>query len=219
MATSEYDRPIRVLVVDDHPVVRQGLRSLLSGHADISVVGEAEDGAEVLPHLARHETDIVLLDIKMNDQNGIDIARRIRQSYPTIKVIILTTYDDEGYVQQALEAGVHGFLLKSVSHETLPDAIRAVMSGEKLLSPTLVSSVISNYQKLAQEQARQEAGLSSADLQLLQEIASGASTRELADRFYWSEATVKRKVQEILEKLGASNRTHAIAEAIRRGWI
>jgi DNA-binding NarL/FixJ family response regulator len=195
----ETDRPVRVLIVDDHPVVRQGLRSLLSGHVDLSVISEAEDGAEVLP--------------------GIEIARRIRHSYPAIKVIILTTYDDDDYVQQALEAGVNGFLLKSVSHETLPDAIRAVMRGEKLLSPSLVSSVMANYQKLAQKQALQEVGLSSLDLQLLQEIASGASTRELADQFHWSEASVKRKVQEILEKLGASNRTHAIAEAIRRGWI
>ncbi len=219
MTMSETERPVRVLIVDDHPVVRQGLRSLLSGHADLSVVSEAEDGAEVLPHLARHKIDVVLLDIKMKDQNGIEIARRIRQSYPAVKVIILTTYDDDDYVQQALEAGVNAFLLKSVSHETLPDAIRAVMRGEKLLSPSLVSSVMANYQKLAQEQALQEVGLSSLDLQLLQEIASGAGTRELADQFHWSEASVKRKVQEILEKLGASNRTHAIAEAIRRGWI
>ncbi|MFV2045304.1 MAG: response regulator [Anaerolineales bacterium] len=212
-------RPIQILLVDDHPVVRHGLRSLLSGHLDLEVVGEAEDGAQVLPFLANHETDVVLLDIKMRDQNGIDIARRIRHSHPQIKVIILTTYDDESYLHQALEAGVHGFLLKSVSHETLPDAIRAVMGGEKLLSPSLISALVSNYQELAQEQARQEVGLTSMDLQLLEGIAAGANTKELAEKFFWSEATVKRKVQEILEKLGATNRPQAIAEAVRRGWI
>lgn len=212
-------RPIQILLVDDHPVVRHGLRSLLAGHFDLEVVGEAEDGAQVLPFLANHETDVVLLDIKMRDQNGIDIARRIRHSHPQIKVIILTTYDDESYLHQALEAGVHGFLLKSVSHETLPDAIRAVMGGEKLLSPSLISALVSNYQELAQEQARQEVGLTSIDLQLLEGIAAGSNTKELAEKFFWSEATVKRKVQEILEKLGATNRPQAIAEAVRRGWI
>ena len=212
-------RPIRVLIVDDHPVVRHGLRSLLAGHADIEVVGEAENGAEVIPSLSSHETDVVLLDIQMKGQGGIDIARRVRHSHPAVKIIILTTYDDEGYLREALEAGVHGFLLKSASHKTLPDSIRAVMRGEKLLSPSLVSAVVSDYQKLAQEHARREAGLSPEDLQALAAIAEGASNKDLAERFFWSEATAKRRVQEIIEKLGASSRAQAIAEAVRRGWI
>jgi len=143
----------------------------------------------------------------------------VRHSFPQVKIIILTTYDDEDYLQQALEAGVHGYLLKSESHENLPIAIRTVVAGERLLSPSLVSSVLTNYQKMAQEQARQQAGLTPEDLQLLEGIAQGASTKELAEKFHWSEATVKRKIQEILEKLGASNRPQAIAEAVRRGWI
>jgi DNA-binding NarL/FixJ family response regulator len=211
--------PIRVIIVDDHPVVRHGLRSLLTGHSDIEVVAEAEDGAEVLPFLARIETDVLLLDIKMRGQTGIEVARRVRQKYPDVKVLILTTYDDEGYLHQALEAGVHGFLLKSVSHETLPDSIRAVMRGERLLSPSLVSSVVSEYQKFAQEHAKREAGLSKEDLEILNAIAEGESTKDLAERFYLSEATIKRRVQEILANLGAANRAQAIAEAVRRGWI
>lgn len=212
-------QPIRVLIVDDHPVVRHGLRSLLAGHLDVEVVGEAGNGAEVLPSLASLKPDVILLDIIMKGQNGIEIARRVRRSHPGIKIIILTTYDDESYLHQALEAGVHGFLLKSVSYETLPDSIRAVMRGERLLSPSLVSTVVTNYQKLAQEQALQEAGLVPGDLQILAALAEGASNKDLTERFFWSEATVKRRVQEILEKLGASNRAQAIAEAIRRGWI
>lgn len=212
-------QPIRVFIVDDHPVVRHGLRSLLHGHPDIEVLGEAENGVEVLPYLASNEVDVMLLDIKMKGQSGVEIARRVRASYPQVKVIILTTYDDESYLHEALEAGVHGFLLKSVSHESLPDSIRAVAGGERLLSPSLVSTVVENYHELAQEQALQKVGLSPVDLQLLADIAEGAGNKELSERFHWSEATVKRKVQEILEKLGASNRTQAIAEAVRRGWI
>lgn len=212
-------QPIRVLVVDDHPVVRHGLINLLAGHPDIEVVGEAEDGAQVLPLVGSFQPDVILLDILMRGQNGIQVARRVRRSYPDVKIIILTTYDDEGYVHEALEAGVDGFLLKSVSHESLPDSIRAVMRGERLLSPSLVSTVVSNYEKMAQEQAQREAGLSAEDLDLLSAIAEGASNKDLAEQFFLSEATIKRRVQEILEKLGASNRAQAIAEAVRRGWI
>jgi two-component system response regulator DevR len=211
--------PIRILIVDDHPVVRHGLRNLLSMHPDFEIVGEAEDGAQVFPLLAAHITDVILLDIQMSGQSGIDVARRVLQSYPQIKIILLTTYDDEIYLEGGLEAGVHGYLLKSVSHETLPDSIRAVIRGEKLLSPSLVSTVMSNYQKLAQDQAKREAGLSADDLKILTLISEGANNKLIAEELYWSEATVKRRVQEILEKLDVSNRAQAIAEAVRRGWI
>ena len=210
---------IRILIVDDHPVVRQGLRSLLAGHPDLEIVAEAEDGSEVLPLLSKHPTDVILLDIQMKGQGGIEVARRVRASYPEIKIIILTTYDDESLLREAMEAGVHGYLLKSVSHETLPDSIRAVMRGEKLLSPKLVSNVVDQYQKLAQSQAQKEAGLTSEELQVLSAIAEGASNKDLAEKFFWSEATVKRRVQEIVEKMGVANRTQAIAEALRKGWI
>lgn len=211
--------PIRILIVDDHSVVRHGLNNLLSSHVDFEVVAEAEDGAQVLPLLAAHKTDIVLLDIQMRDQSGIDVARRVIHAYPQVKIIILTTYDDQIYVDQALEAGVHGFLLKSASHETLPDTIRAVMKGERLLSPSLYTNVLENYQKLAQDHAQQEVGLTAQDLRILTRISEGESNKAIAEEFYWSEATVKRRIQEILEKLGVSNRAQAIAEAVRRGWI
>ncbi len=212
-------QPIRILIVDDHPVVRHGLRNLLSINSDFEIVGEAEDGAQVFPLLAEHATDVILLDIQMSDQSGIDVARRVLQSYPHIKIIILTTYDDEAYLEAGIEAGVHGYLLKSVSHDTLPDSIRAVMRGEKLLSPSLVSKVMTNYQKLAQEQAKREVGLTAEDLKILTLIADGANNKSIAEALFWSEATVKRRVQEILEKLGVSNRAQATAEAVRRGWI
>ncbi len=212
-------QPIRILIVDDHPVVRQGLRSLLAGHPDLEIVGEAEDGAEVLPFLAKNMVDVILLDIQMKKQSGIEVARRVRTAHPGIKIIVLTTYDDESLLREAMEAGVHGYLLKSVSHETLPDSIRAVMRGEKLLSPKLVSNVVDQFQKLVQTQAHTDAGLTPEELQVLAAIAEGASNKDLTEKFFWSEATVKRRVQEIVEKMGVSNRTQAIAEAIRKGWI
>ncbi len=220
MLTQErFPQVINVLVVDDHPVVRHGLLSLLSGHSDLVIVGEAENGAEVLPLLAELPVDVVLLDIQMKGFSGLDVARRMRRSYPQVKIIILTTYDDESYLQEAMTIGVEGFLLKSESHTKLASAIRAVMRGERILSPSLISDVVTNYQKLAQEQAWREVGLTAEDLKILSAIAEGASNKDLAERLYRSEATIKRKVQEILEKMGVTNRTHAIAEAVRRGWI
>ncbi len=219
MTSTPMPYPIQILIVDDHPVVRRGLLSLLDSHQDLLVVGEAENGHEVLPFLSNHKVDVILLDILMKGQNGIEVTRRVRRTYPEVKIIILTTYDDESLLHEALEAGVDGFLLKSVSHETLPDSIRAVMRGDKILSPSLFNNVLSNYQKLAQEQAKREVGLSVEDLQILLSISEGASNKDLAERFFLSEATVKRRVQEILEKIGASNRIQAIAEAVRRGWI
>ncbi len=216
---SEQGGPIRILIADDHPVVRHGLRSLLGGHHDLAVVGEVADGAEVMPWLADHQADVILLDIQMRGQNGLDTARRVRAMYPPIRIVILTTYDDASYLREALAIGVDGFLLKSMSHETLPNSIRAVTRGEKLLSPSLVSMVMSDYHVMAQEQARREVGLGPEELEMLAAMAEGASNKDLAERFFWSEATVKRKVEEIIGKLGTANRTQAVAEAIRRGWI
>lgn len=212
-------RPVRVLIVDDHPVVRHGLANLLSGHPDLEVVGEAEDGSQVLPLIPECKPDIILLDIVLKGQSGIDAARRVRKTYPQVKIIILTTYGEEDYVHEALRVGVEGFLLKSISHETLPDSIRAVMAGEKLLSPPLVSTFVTNYSKLAQEHALREVGLNAEDLQILSAIAEGLTNKDLAEQFFLSEATIKRRVQEILEKMRANNRAQAIGEAVRRGWI
>lgn len=211
--------PIHLLIVDDHPVVRHGLRSLLAEHTDIEIVGEAANAAELFPLLTRNGVDVILLDIRLEGQSGIEIARRVRHAHPNLKIIILTTYDDESYLHQAMEIGVHGFLVKSASHETLPASIRAVMNGEKLLSPSLVTRVIGDYQRLLQEESLREAGLTAEDLQILAAIAAGEGNREIAARFFVSEATIKRRIQEIIEKMGASNRSQAIAEAVRRGWI
>jgi DNA-binding NarL/FixJ family response regulator len=212
-------RQIRVLIVDDHPVLRHGLMSLLGAHPDIVIVAEAENGIQVLPHLEQTKTDVLLLDIQMKGQSGLDVAHQVRRSYPDVKIIILTTFNEETHLKEAMEAGVHGFLLKSESHSSLAESIRGVMQGERILSPSLVSNVVSNYQKLVLDQAYRDARLEAEDLKILTSISEGASNKDLAEQFYLSEATIKRRVQEIIEKMGAANRTQAIAEAVRRGYI
>ena len=210
---------IRVLVADDHPIVRQGIRSLLTQYSDLDVVGEAGTGPAVLEQVAQLQPDVVLLDVRMAGANGIEIARELRRDSPETRIIILTTYDDEEYLFGALQVGAHAYLLKDVSLDTLPAAIRAVCQGERLLSPLLVDKVLREFQSLATEKLRRDAGLSDAELAILKRIADGATNREIAQEFYWSEVTVKKKVQEILDKLGAANRTQAVVIAIRKGLI
>jgi DNA-binding NarL/FixJ family response regulator len=212
-------KSIRVLLADDHPVVREGLRSLLTNFPGIDVVGEADNGAAVLSQVEAIQPDVLLLDIRLGNAVGTDIARQLRRDQPQVKIIILTTYDDAEYLQQALAADVHGYLLKSASHEQLAEAIHAVHRGERLLSPPLMGKVMQEFGRLARDKSRQQSGLSDQELEVLREIASGATNREIAERLFWSEATVKRKIQDIIEKLGVANRAQAIAEAIRHGWI
>lgn len=212
-------QPIRVFLVDDHPVVREGLRSLLASFSDIQVVGEADDGFAITSQVEASQPDVLLLDIRLGNASGIEIARLLRRDQPSVKIIILTTYDDAEYLQQALAADVHGYLLKSASHAQLAEAIRAVHRGARLLSPPLLGKVMEEFGRLARDKSRQESGLSDQELKVLREVAAGATNREIAERMFWSEVTVKRKVQDIIEKLGVANRAQAIAEAIRHGWI
>ncbi len=211
--------PIRVLIVDDHAIVRQGVRSVLANHPDIEVVGEAENAAALFASVNTVRPDIILLDIRMPGQNGIETATRLKLDWPAIKIIILSTYDDDEYLFGALRAGAEGYLLKSASPEVLADALRQVGRGERLLGPGLVGRVLRQFQDLAQEKIRLESGLSDQELEVLRLIAAGATNKDIADRLYWSETTVKRKVQDILEKMGVANRPQAVAEAARRGLL
>ena len=210
---------IRILIADDHPVVRQGLRTFLSTCPDLEVVGEATNGFTTLDQVRALRPDVVLLDVRMPGLSGIEAAHRLRRAHPEVKVILFTTYDDEEYLFGALRVGVHAYLLKSSSHDTLAAAIRSVYAGERLLSPPLVDKVLSRFEELARAKAQQDSGLTEQEIQILQAMEEGASNKEIADRLHWSEITVKRKVQDIFEKLGVDNRVKAVAEAIRRGLI
>ncbi len=210
---------IRVFLVDDHPVVRDGLRSLLSTFPDMQVVGEAGNSLVVSEQVKATRPDVLLLDIRLGSAGGIEVARQVRRDYPDVKVLILTSYDDTEYLQQAMAADVHGYLLKSASHEQLAEAIRAVHRGERQLSPSLLSQVMQEFGHLARAQAHLESGLSDQELEVLRQMAAGATNRQIAEQLFWSEVTVKRKVQDIIEKMGVANRSQAIAEAVRHGWI
>jgi DNA-binding NarL/FixJ family response regulator len=209
----------RVVIVDDHPVVRQGLRSLLSQYPDIEVVGEADGGPQALAVIADLQPDVALLDIRMVGQSGLELATQMRRSGLETRIIMLTSHDDEAYVLEAAQVGVHGYLLKSASAELLAEAIRAACAGERRISPALVSNVLEQLQAMSQAQARAASGLADQELRMLQLLAEGASTSEIAHRLHLGERTVKRKLQDILNKLGASSRAHAVAEAFRRGLL
>ncbi|MCL5951682.1 MAG: response regulator transcription factor [Chloroflexi bacterium] len=210
---------IRVLLVDDHPIVRQGVQSVLANHPDIQVVGEAENAVALFGSLATLKPDVILLDIRMPGQNGIETTQRLKREYPRVKVIILSTYDDDEYLLGALRAGAEGYLLKSASAQLLASAIRQVGRGERLLSPTLVGKVMREFQELAKDKSSADSGLTNQELQVVQMIAGGATNKEIAEKLYWSEVTVKRKVQDIFEKMGVSNRAQAVAEAAKRGLL
>ena len=210
---------IRVLIVDDHPIVRQGVRGVLANHSDIQVVGEADSASTLFSIVDSLKPDVVLLDIRMPGQNGIEVTQRLKQDHPMIKVIILTTYDDDEYLFGALRAGAEGYLLKSASQEVLADSIRQVGHGERLLSANLVSKVLREFKDLAKDKTRADSGLTDQELEVLRMIAAGATNKEIAEKLYWSEVTVKRKVQDILEKMGVANRAQAVAEASKRGLL
>jgi len=210
---------IRVLIADDHPVVRQGIRSLLTQYNDLEVVGEAGSGPAVLREVARLQPNIVLLDVRMDGANGIDIAQQLRREHPQIRIMILTTYNNEEYLFGALQVGAQAYLLKDVSLDTLPAAIRAVHQGERLLSPLLIDKVLNKFQSLATEKLLRDTGLSKQEWLILQGMADGKTNREIGQELHWSQATVKKKIQQILDKLDATNRTQAVAIAIRKGLI
>lgn len=219
MAESLSAVPIRVLIVDDHPMVRRGLHSLLSSYPDISVVGEAEDGTTALHAATALAPHVILLDIQMFGVDGIEIASRILHTAPQVKIIILTAYDNDEYVLGAFRAGVYAYLLKNSSDETVVETIRLVQQGQRLLSPSLMDQVLRQLHILAQAHVSREHGLSQDEIHVLARIANGATTEEIANEIHLSERTVKRKIEEIAVKLGARNRAQAVAVAVREGLI
>jgi DNA-binding NarL/FixJ family response regulator len=210
---------IRVLVVDDHPVVRHGLLSMLAACDGIEVAGEAGDGASAIEQFHQLVPDVVLLDVRMPGSDGIRVAHQLKQSDPDARIIMLTTYDDDEYLFGALREGVEGYLLKNISLPELSKAIHEVYGGERLLGPALTSKVLKQFGTLAKEKTRRDCDLTEPEIRILQFIADGHTNREIAEANYWSDITVKRKIQDIFHKLGVTDRSQAVAEAIRRSLI
>jgi len=202
--------PIRILVVDDHPVVRAGIETLVLGHKDISVVAQAANGREAIQQFRLHHPDVTLMDIQMPQMNGLDALMTIRNESPEARIIMLTTYAGDAQVMRAIKAGAQGYLLKSALHRELLDTIRAVHAGKKTLSAEVSYEVAEHVADDA---------LTPAEVRVLRLIAQGSANKEIAEQLSVSEETVKGQVRNILSKLGAKDRTHAAMVGVKRGII
>jgi DNA-binding NarL/FixJ family response regulator len=209
---------IKVMVVDDHKMVREGIISVLSLHSDIEVVGEASDGDEALAKISTFTPDVVLMDISMPRTNGIIATRMIKERYPEVKVIMLTMLDQEGYVYEAIKAGATGYILKNTSIEELTKAIRGVHKGEATLHPKAQAYLVKEYSAMVKKD-RESYGLSDREMEILQLLADGFTNKEIAGQLYISTQTVKTHIAHIFEKLGVKDRTEAVAAALRRGLV
>ena len=202
--------PIRILSVDDHPILRQGVAALVSGQGDMSVIAEASNGRDAIQQFRAHHPDITLMDLQMPEMNGLDAMIAIRGEFPEARIIMLTTYAGDVQVLRALKAGARAYLLKNSLHKELLETIRAVHAGKRALSAE------ASYQ-LA-EHATDDA-LSAAEVRVLRLIAEGNANKEIAAQLSISEETVKGQVRNILSKLGANDRTHAAMIGLKRGII
>jgi DNA-binding NarL/FixJ family response regulator len=202
--------PIRILVVDDHPLLREGIAALINGQTDMKLVGEASNGHEALAQYRLHRPDVTLMDLQMPTMSGIETIIAIRDESPNARIIVLTTYGGDVQVVRALKAGARGYVLKGHVHKALLDTIRAVHAGQKRISPEVAAA-------LADHAGEEE--LTAREIAVLRLIALGNANKEIAAQLGISDETVKSHVTNILEKLGAHDRTHAVTTALRRGII
>jgi len=210
---------IRVLIVDDHEVVRRGLVSMLEAADHIRIIGQAASAAEAIRMTKDLAPDVVLLDVRLPGQSGLEVCRSLSTEAPRSRVLILTTYDEEQYLFEALKGGAWGYLLKTASYAELLEAITNVAAGKRLIGPEMIDKLVTRFAALALTMAQLEAGLSQDELDILRLLAEGVTNKEIAQRLHWSEVSVKRKLQAIFDKLGVQDRTRAAVEAIRQGLI
>ena len=215
--------PIRVLLVDDQALFREGLHTLLSVHADLAVVGEAGNGQEALERAEALQPDVVLMDVQMPVLDGVAATRRLHSALPACRVILLTTFDDDEYVFEGLRAGAVGYLLKDAPSARLVDAIRAAARGESFLQPSIAAKVVAEYTRLAGSAPPVSSGLAEPlterELEILRLLAEGASNKEIAAHLFLAEGTVKNHVTNILGKLGVPGRLQAANRARELGLL
>lgn len=205
---NDAQRRIRILTVDDHPLLREGIAGMLASEADMELVGEASNGREAIDAFRGCLPDIVLMDLQMPEVGGVEAITRIRSEFPSARIIVLTTYSGDVQAVEALRAGAQAYLLKSSLRKELLDAIRAVMAGKRRIPPEVACEI-------AEHSA--EGGLTAREREILQHVAAGNSNKMIAAQLSVTEETVKTHMKSILSKLGANDRTHAVTIALKRG--
>ncbi|MGD0296585.1 MAG: response regulator transcription factor [Bryobacteraceae bacterium] len=203
-------RPIRVLSIDDHPLLSEGIATMIRGQPDMQLVGSASTGKEGILKYHEVQPDVTLMDLRLPDVSGIDVMKAIRAEFPDARVILLTMFAGDVVIQRALEAGAQAYLLKSMSGDQMVETIRQVHAGKKRVLPEIASHLAEHFS---------DEPLTGRELDVLRHVTEGNRNRDIAKRLFVSEHTIKIHIKHILEKLGASDRTHAIAIASRRGFI
>jgi DNA-binding NarL/FixJ family response regulator len=214
---------ISLLIIDDHEMVREGLKAMLATEPDFRIVGDAANAEQALDLIAQQRPDVALLDIRLPGINGIDLCRLITERYPATATIILTTFTDESLVNQCIQAGARGFIVKDIERFDLKRSIRAVARGEATIDTKVAATVLAQIRHTPSAGTDKIAApldpLSAQQILMLRLIAQGLSSREIATQLYLSENTVKGYVQEILHKLNVKNRTEAVMVAVKHGWL
>ncbi len=213
--------PIRAIIVDDHRVVREGLRAMLDGVAEVEIVGEAEDMGRALAEVERTSPDVVLLDLRLQGASGLEACRAICERYPDVRVVFLTVYEDEQYVFEALRAGARGYMLKKASPEDIVRILEAVRAGDVVVDPSLGGQIALRAASMRSGDSWPGAhiGLTRREGEILSHLVKGLSNRDIAKTLYISEDTVKTHVRAILRKLGVKDRAQAVAFALRNGLV
>nr|WP_216830410.1 response regulator transcription factor [Alkalihalobacterium elongatum] len=227
------DRNIKIVIIDDHQLFREGVKRILAMEDNFDVVAEGEDGEQALALVEEHQPDVILMDINMPKVNGMEATRELIQKYPDVKVLILSIHDDESYVTHVLKTGAAGYLLKEMDADALIQAVRVVGEGGAYIHPKVTHNLIKDYRRLANEDEAEssEIGyreveyrkplhiLTRRECEVLQLMTDGYSNRMIGEALYISEKTVKNHVSNILQKMNVNDRTQAVVESIKNGWV